>query len=191
VGVVAGVFTAAVGAAMVFGGGQSEPGDATTPAVGAPVAAPSVAAPAPATLTPLTPVSAAPAPLPASRPAPKPAPAVKPAPKAPAAPVMTQKARKTAFADARKFLRGGQFDEADRRATRLLEAFPGDPEYKGFRDQVRKTREALAKGRKAFDRNDCVAALRLLDPVMDVAPGAQGASHIVNTCRNALPPKEL
>ena len=28
-------------------------------------------------------------------------------------------------------------------------------------------------------------------PVVEVAPGAQGASHIVNTCRNALPPKEL
>jgi hypothetical protein len=34
-------------------------------------------------------------------------------------------------------------------------------------------------------------ALKLLGPVMEVAPGAQGASHIVNTCRNALPPKEL
>ncbi|MCK6571194.1 serine/threonine protein kinase [Myxococcota bacterium] len=189
VGVVAGVFTAAVGAAMVFGGGEPDVEPPPAPAVGGPLAPPSVAAPAPATVTPLSPVSAAPEIAP--RPAPKSAPAVKPPPKAPAPPAMTQKARKTAFADARKFLRSGQFDEADRRATRLLEVFPGDAEYKGFRDQVRKTREALAKGRKAFDRDDCVTALRLLGPVVEVAPGAQGASHIVNTCRNALPPKEL
>lgn len=143
-----------------------------------------------------TPLSAAPLSAAVSSAAPKPAPkpvaVVKPAPKpAPVAPAMTQKARNKALGDAKKSLRAGQFDDADRRATELLKATPTDTEVKTFRDSVRKTRESLTKGKAAFDRHDCVAALRILGPVLDAAPGAQAASRIVNTCQAALPPKEL
>lgn len=193
VAAVAGVFTLGLGVAMFWGGGD-KPGDAPTPspASAGPVLVPAPEAPAsvatPLSAAPLSAAVASAAPKPPAKPAVAVKPAVKPAP---AAPAMTQKARNKALGDAKKLLKAGQFDDADRRATDLLKATPGDTEVKTFRDSVRKTREALTKGKAAYDRHDCVAALRILGPVLDTAPGAQAASRIVNTCQAALPPKEL
>lgn len=191
VAVVAGVFTIGLGLAVMWGsgsdgtqGGLPTPGSAT--AIGLPGAA------VPETVT--TPLSAAPPPraiAEAVRPVIKPVPAIKPVAKPAPPPAMTQRARNKAFGDAKRSLRAGQFEEADRRAADLLKATAGDGEVKSFRDSVKKTRDALAKGRAAFERHDCVTALRVLGPVLTAAPGAQVASRIVSSCEAALPPKEL
>ncbi len=97
-------------------------------------------------------------------------------------------AREAAIADARKALRMGQLDDVEK----LLAGIEADaPEAKQLTATLGTIRGALDQGRTAFEDADCVGTLQALEPVLDVAPGTRGVSHMVNSCRNSLPPRQL
>ncbi len=132
-------------------------------------------------------VDDAPAPAPAKRPekvaAAKPAPAEpKPDP---------AKARAERLEKARKALRKGAFSDAVAAADAVLAEAPGDDDALSLKKQVNEVRQKIALGRVAFDGADCVGAIQALEPVLEASPGAKGVSHMVNSCRNALPPRQL
>ena len=97
--------------------------------------------------------------------------------------------RAAALADARKALKLGQFDEVEK-TLRALDADEA-PEAKALVAQLGTVKSALAQGQAAFESADCVQALAALEPVLEVAPGTRGVSHMVNSCRNSLPPRQL
>jgi serine/threonine protein kinase len=111
--------------------------------------------------------------------------------KAAAAEKAAKEKRATAIAGARNALRRGKLDAATRGAEQVLAAVPGDAQAKAIKDEVGRVRAALADGRRAFENADCVRTLRTLEPVLEVAPGARGVSHMVNSCRESLPPRHL
>ncbi len=192
VAAVGGIFTLIVGGAMIFSGGGSTSAPGPAP-VGASAGAvlPSAAPLPPSVALPIAP----PAPVsvaerPPLRPAPQ-APKIAHAPASVAPQSLTLKQRKSFLSEARKSLKLGQFDAAESKTQDLLKAAPADVDGKSLRDTIRKTREAMNRGRAAYDRKDCVGALKALGPVLDAAPDAPGANRIVSACQAALPPKEL
>ncbi|MCB9534936.1 MAG: protein kinase [Myxococcales bacterium] len=137
---------------------------------------------------------------------PKPAPAEKPAkvaekPAKPAEKVAEAKpappkpdpakARAERLEKARKALRQGAFSDAVAAADAVLAEAPGDDDALSLKKQVNEVRQKIALGRVAFDGADCVGAIQALEPVLEASPGAKGVSHMVNSCRNALPPRQL
>ncbi len=100
-------------------------------------------------------------------------------------------ARKAALAAAQKALRLGRLEDAEAAAKKLDAQRPDSKDVNQLVSQIDTVRTALAAGKTAFEGADCVKALAALEPVLDIAPGARGVSHMVNSCRNALPPRQL
>jgi len=100
-------------------------------------------------------------------------------------------ARQAALAAAQKALRLGRLEDAEAAARKLDVQRPDSKDVNHLVSQIDTVRTALATGRTAFEGADCVKALAALEPVLDIAPGARGVSHMVNSCRNALPPRQL
>jgi hypothetical protein len=95
------------------------------------------------------------------------------------------------LAGAKRALRDGKFDEADRAVQAALAKSPDDAEAQTLRKHIETARDGIARGRTAFDKADCVGALEALEPVLQVAPKASAAQQIVASCREALPPRQL
>lgn len=102
-----------------------------------------------------------------------------------------KRARDTAMKRARKDLRMGRFVKASRRIAQLLKSAPKDKEAAALGKRIDGTQDALAQGRLAFERSECPKAIAALEPVLDVSPGASGVSHMVNSCRKAMPPAKM
>ena len=100
-------------------------------------------------------------------------------------------AHQAALAAAQKALRLGRLEDAAAAAKKLDAQRPDTKEINQLVSQIDTVRTALAAGKSAFEGADCVKALAALEPVLDIAPGARGVSHMVNSCRNALPPRQL
>lgn len=100
-------------------------------------------------------------------------------------------ARQAALAAAQKALRLGRLEDAEEAAKKLDAQRPDSKEVNRLVSQIDTVRTALAAGKTAFEGADCVKTLAALEPVLDIAPGARGVSHMVNSCRNALPPRQL
>jgi len=101
-------------------------------------------------------------------------------------------AREVALASAQKALRLGRLEDAEAAATKLDTQTPdADKDVNALKKRISTVRVALAAGREAFEGADCVKTLAALEPVLEIAPGARGVSHMVNSCRNALPPRQL
>ncbi len=100
-------------------------------------------------------------------------------------------AREAALASAHKALRLGRLEDAAAAAEKLEAQAPDAKEVNQLVARISTVRTALAAGRDAFEGADCVKALAALEPVLEISPGAQGVSHMVNSCRNALPPRQL
>jgi serine/threonine protein kinase len=173
----------------------------------APQATPAPEPPAPAKPTPAKPAKPTPAkpakpvivveedakPAPTAKPvkvAEKPAAKVADAKPAPPKPDPA-KVRAERLEKARKALRQGAFSDAVAAADAVLAEAPGDDDALSLKKQVNEVRQKIALGRVAFDGADCVGAIQALEPVLEASPGAKGVSHMVNSCRNALPPRQL
>ncbi len=102
-----------------------------------------------------------------------------------------EKVKADRLAEARKALKLGDFDGALVATDAALAAQPKDQDVLALRKQVNALQRAISLGRVAFDAADCLGALRTLEPVLEASPGAKGVSHMVSTCKNALPPREL
>ncbi len=168
-----------------------------------PAPAPVVAAPAPAppVVAPEPPRPPAPAPKKvAAKPKPKPkkvaakpkrkrtpkkvakAPPSKPAPKKDVGAAVTA---------AEKALRDGQFADARASIESILKDAPKHKKASRLRRKLNETQRALALGRLAYDGADCARTIETLERVLAVSPGAKNASHMVDRCRDALPPTTL
>ncbi len=99
--------------------------------------------------------------------------------------------QKTALTKARKSLRKGQLKRAARTAKKVLSASPKHRDARKLSAQVTALSRAIANGRFAFETADCVGTLRALEPVLRAAPGARQVHDMVNSCKNALPPRHL
>jgi serine/threonine-protein kinase len=99
--------------------------------------------------------------------------------------------KQTGLAGATAALHDGRFDEAEKAVDAVLAKTPDDAKARSLKERIRAAREGMERGRVAFENADCVTALQALEPVLAVAPGTDGASHIVEKCRESLPPRQL
>ena len=99
--------------------------------------------------------------------------------------------QKEALTKARKSLRKGHLKRAARTAMKVLSASPKHRGAQKLSAQVTALNRAIANGRTAFKTADCVGTLRALEPVLRAAPGARQVHDMVNSCKNALPPRHL
>jgi len=92
---------------------------------------------------------------------------------------------------AEKALRDGQFADARASIESILKDAPKHKKASRLRRKLNETQRALALGRLAYDGADCARTIETLERVLAVSPGAKNASHMVDRCRDALPPTTL
>ena len=93
--------------------------------------------------------------------------------------------------DARKLMKFGKLDDAARAVKQALKSAPDFASALALQDQLDQIRSGLILGRQLFEDGDCKRAVEILSPVLESAPGAPGVSHIINQCRQMMPPQKL